>query len=105
MPDISSKITGFDWDKGNRAKNWSKHKILWQECEDIFFNKPLLVHPDVRHSGAEDRFQALGHSNNGKLLFISFTLRKDKIRVISAREMNRKERKIYNEQKEKNTEF
>ena len=104
MPDSSSKIVGFEWDGGNKTKNWLKHKILWQECEDIFFNKPLLIYPDIEHSDKEERYHALGHANNGKFLFISFTIRRDRIRVISAREMNRKERKIYHEQKEKNTE-
>ena len=103
MPKYSSKIIDFEWDEGNKTKNWFKHKVLWQECEDIFFNEPFLVNSDVKHSEKEERYQALGHTNIGRLLFISFTIRKGRIRVISAREMNRKERKVYNEQKETNT--
>ena len=103
--DLTFKTLSFDWDEGNKAKNWTKHKVLWQECEDVFFNDPLFIFPDIKHSEKEERYQALGHTNNKRLLFISFTIRKEKIRIISAREMSQKERKIYNEQKEKHTQI
>lgn len=90
-----SKITGFDWDQGNIEKNWIKHKIKAEECEQIFFNKPLIIFPDTRHSENENRFYALGRTIEKKLLFIVFTNRKDKIRIISARKMNNKEKNIY----------
>ena len=89
------KCTGFEWNKGNKDKNWVKHKISNAECEQIFFNRPLIVHFDEEHSKTEDRFFALGHTDLGRMLFIVFTIRDTKIRVISARDMSRKERKIY----------
>ncbi len=92
---LLQKCTGFDWDKGNKDKNWLKHRVSNSECEQIFFNRPLIVHFDERHSDKEDRFYALGHTDIGRMLFIVFTIRGTKIRVISARDMNRKERKIY----------
>ena len=98
---IDKKPAEFEWDEGNRAKNWTKHRVLWQECEDVFFNEPLFILPDIKHSDKEERYHALGHTNKDRLLFVSFTIRKGNIRVISAREMSRKERNIYNEQKEK----
>ncbi len=101
--DITRKIIGFEWDDGNRTKNWIKHRVSWLECENIFFNDPLFILPDPKHSDKENRYYALGHTNKNRLLFISFTVRKERIRVISAREMSRRERNIYNEKKEKNT--
>ena len=86
---------GFDWDDGNILKNEKKHGINWQSIEEIFSNKPLLVLKDEKHSIDECRCFALGHANNMQKLFIVFTLRDAKIRVISARLMNKKERIIY----------
>ena len=88
-------ITEFEWDDGNRDKNWKKHGITQNECEEIFFNQPLIVNEDLKHSERENRYQALGKTNESKLLFIVFTLRGNKIRVISARKMNRGEKQIY----------
>ena len=79
----------------NAGKNRQKHRVMPSECEQIFFNRPLVVADDVKHSGKEDRFYALGHTDNGRMLFVVFAVRRDKIRVISARDMNRKERKVY----------
>lgn len=93
-----SRIVGFDWDKGNISKNWKKHKVKAEECEQIFFNKPLIISPDPKHSQIEDRFYALGRTIEGKLLFIAFTIRKNKIRIISARIMNKIEKKIYEQE-------
>ncbi len=89
------RCTGFEWDKGNRDKNWLKHRVSNSECEQIFFNRPLIIHFDEMHSGKEDRFYALGHTDLGRNLFIVFTIRGTKIRVISARDMSREEREIY----------
>jgi len=89
------ECTGFEWDEGNKDKNWLKHKVSNSECEEIFFNQPLIVHFDKNHSKSETRFYALGHTDLTRKLFIVFTLRNRKIRVISARDMSRKERKIY----------
>ncbi len=91
------RIEGFDWDVGNDRKNAEKHGVGQAEAEQVFFNEPLLVVCDERHSSSEARFHALGHSDSGRLLHITFTLRQDLrlIRVISARDMHRKERVIY----------
>ncbi len=88
-------LTGFDWDDGNRDKNWIKHKVSNSECEEIFFNLPLLVEADAKHSIFEKRYYVLGQTNQSRFLFVIFTERNQKIRVISARDMNRKERSIY----------
>ncbi len=92
---ILSRLTGFDWDENNREKNWKKHQVLAGECEEVFFNLPLLLQTDSAHSGKEPRHYVLGHTIAGRRLFIAFTVREDKIRVISARDMSKKERKIY----------
>lgn len=91
-----AKITGFDWDEGNARKN-EKHGVSSAECEQVFFNAPLLLLDDVKHSEKESRFHALGKTDQERLLHITFTLREvgAKIRVISARDMHRKERVIY----------
>jgi uncharacterized DUF497 family protein len=91
-------VTGFDWDEGNATKN-EKHGVSRSEVERVFVNRPLLVVPDQMHSQDEDRFAALGATDEGRWLAVVFTLRegKTKIRPISARQMNRKERKVYEE--------
>lgn len=86
-----SKIEGFDWDKGN-LEHIKKHSVHYTECEEVFSNKPLLINEDKEHSIKETRFHALGIPNKGRILFITFTVRDNKVRVISAREANRKER-------------
>ncbi len=91
-----AKINGFDWDEGNVRKN-EKNGVSMAEAEQVFFNAPLLVLEDPRHSNQEPRFHALGKSDDRRPLHITFTLRyaEEKIRVISARDMHRKERAIY----------
>ncbi len=91
-----SKISGFDWDAGNRRKSIRKHDVSSLEAEQIFFNDPLVV-KDIKHSTEEPRLHALGQTDDGRFLHISFTVRKagTSIRVISARSMNRKERLLY----------
>ena len=88
-------LTGFQWDQRNLEKNWFKHGVSPLECEEIFFNQPLVVSPDVGHSDKEARFYALGRTDGDRYLFVVFTVRGRKLRVISARDMNRKERKVY----------
>jgi len=92
----SAKITGFDWDDGNARKN-DKHGVSTAEAEQVFFNDPLLLIADAKHSQGEPRFHALGKTDEGRALHITFTLRNagERIRVISARDMHRKERTIY----------
>jgi uncharacterized protein len=89
------KCTGFEWDKGNFIKNWEKHGVSILKCEQIFFNQPLITQHDEKHSTNESRYYALGQTDTFRRLFIVFTIRKNLIRVISARDMNRRERKDY----------
>ncbi len=94
MIDFSS-VTGFEWDDGNRDKSWKKHQVSNSECEEVFFNLPLLLKLDPTHSQAEERYYVLGQTNAGRRLFISFTIRGENIRVISARDMSKRERNFY----------
>lgn len=95
-----AKIMDFDWDDGNARKN-DKHGVSTTESEQVFFNEPLLLVADTKHSQAEVRFHALGKTDEGRTLHITFTLRNasKRIRVISARDMHRKERTIYEQAK------
>lgn len=90
-------VTGFNWDEGNSRKNPEKRSVSQSESEQIFFNEPLLVLEDSKHSQDEARYHALGETDDGRRLHITFTLRADGtlLRVISARDMHRKERAIY----------
>ena len=92
------RVSGFDWDEGNKQKNWEKHQVDFRECEEVFFNQPLLINEDTKHSSQEKRFYVLGQSDIGRTLFLVFMLRNSKIRVISARDQSKKERKIYEQQ-------
>ena len=89
------EFEGFDWDDGNVEKNWRSHRVTPSEVEQVFFNRPLLVADDVKHSEKEKRYYIFGQTDEGRFLFIAFTVRKKRIRVISSRDMNRKERKVY----------
>ncbi len=93
--DAISAATGFDWDEGNAPKIWERHSVSQAECEQVFFNEPLVVGEDVKHSAQEQRFYILGRTDQGRELFLVFTLRDDRIRVITARDMSRRERKVY----------
>lgn len=90
-------VAGFDWDAGNERKSADKHGVSKGEAEQVFFNQPLLVLEDDRHSLSEPRFHALGATNEARRLHITFTLRANGalIRVISARDMSVKERAVY----------
>jgi uncharacterized DUF497 family protein len=93
--DQLAECTGFEWDEGNFSKNWGKHGVSFLECEQIFFNQPLITQHDEKHSTNEPRYYALGQTDTYRRLFIVFTIRNNLIRVISARDMNRKERREY----------
>jgi hypothetical protein len=93
-----SQCDGFEWDEGNRDKNRLKHKVSNSECEELFFNEPLIILDDVAHSQDEARYAAYGVTNDGRRLHIIFTIRDGRHRVISARDMHRKERKFYDDQ-------
>ena len=94
---------GFDWDEDNAYKNWETHNVTPEEAEAIFFREPLVVRSDVRHSRREKRHYALGHTDAGRRLFVSFTVRRQLIRVISARDMNRRESKLFDRYEEENS--
>ncbi|MBI5599279.1 MAG: BrnT family toxin [Deltaproteobacteria bacterium] len=98
--DVLSGCTGFEWDEHNTEKNWQRHRVTPSECEEIFFNRPLVVTDDIKHSEKENRFYALGNTDAGRPLFAVFTVRGGNIRVISARDMNRKERMAYESHEE-----
>ena len=97
-------VTGFQWDSGNARKSFEKHDVTQAEAEQVFFNQPLLIAEDTEHSKQEPRFHALGRTDDDRRLHITFTLRKSGslMRVISARDMHRKERATY-EQIQENT--
>ncbi|MGJ7457798.1 BrnT family toxin [Halomonas sp. MA07-2] len=96
-----ARVIGFDWDEGNSRKSKEKHSVSQSEAESIFFNEPILVLEDAKHSQSEARFHALSETDDAQPLHITFTLREDGtlIRVIFARVMHRKERAIYEQAK------
>ena len=98
---ILQKCTGFEWDQYNSQKNWEKHKVTPAECEQVFFNQPIVIVEDIKHSQSEKRFYALGETDLRRRLFIVFTIRNNLIRVISARNMNKKEKRSYGKYEEK----
>ena len=92
-----AQIEGFEWDPGNERKSHQKHNVSQAEAEQVFFGTPLFVLEDLSHSYMEERFHALGKTRSGRLLHVTFTVRARRIRVISARDMHRKERRTYEE--------
>lgn len=103
MEGYNAHIEAFEWDTGNTFKSKQKHSVTNQESEEVFFNTPLIVLSDPLHSADEVRYLCLGTTHAGRRLFLSFTIRdKTVIRIISARDMNKKERTIY-ENKKKDT--
>ena len=95
MKETFSGLAGFEWDDGNRNKSQAKHKVLTGESEQLFFNEPLVVIDDAKPSQTEKRFAAFGVTNAGRQLMVIYTIRSDKIRIISVRDMHRKEREFY----------
>ncbi len=98
-----SKVIGFEWDKGNRDKSHLKHSVSQNEAEQVFVDEKLQVERDIKHQEIEDRFIAIGQNSKKTVLFIIFTMRNDKIRIISARIANKKERRLYEKKVKKNT--
>ena len=92
---VLSNASGFEWDNGNKGKNSVKHKVTDEECEEVFFDLRKKILKDALHSGKEERYVLLGRTRVGRLMFVVFTIRKQKIRVISARDINNKEKKLY----------
>ena len=89
-------LVGFQWDRGNWRKSELKHGVAMAEAQETLLNDPLCQ-ADPRHSDDEQRYVALGTTNEGRRLFVSFTIRRNRVRVISARPMSRKERAVYEE--------
>ena len=85
----------FEWDSGNSDKNLKKHRVTNQESEEVFINEPLIVIDDTVHSIKEKRFNAFGKTCDGRKLFLTFTIRNNKIRIISIRDMDKKEKTKY----------
>src|SRR3989344_3809008 len=100
--DSMDLLEGFEWDENNQNKNWLGHKVTNDECEDVFYNEPLVIFLDQKHSAQEKRFVAYGITDQKRKLTIIFTMRKNRIRVISARDQSKKERRTY-EKTEKST--
>lgn len=92
-----ARCESFDWDTGNALKVVTRHRVDPGECEQAFFGEPFIVDVDVKHSQHEARWRALGVTLAGRRLYVVFTLRESRIRVIAARDMNRKERQAYDQ--------
>ena len=90
-----NKILGFEWDKWNIYKNYKKHDITPNETEEVFLDEKVKIKKDIKHQEQEERFIAIGKTTQHKMLFIVFTIRKDKIRIISGRMANKKEKGVY----------
>jgi uncharacterized protein len=95
LSDTLAGLEGFQWDLGNSGKNLERHQVIDNEAEEAFFNQPVVVVDDTRHSVNERRFVLHGVTNAGRGLTVIFTTRGLLIRVISARDMSRKERGAY----------
>ena len=96
VSELITQCTGFQWDEGNLSKVWERHRVTPDECEQVFVNKPLSAVLNGEHSTVEEeRFTAFGQTRAGRRLCIVFTVRGSLIRVVSARDMNRRERKAY----------
>lgn len=95
FPEELARCSGFGWDADNTTKNWDLHHVTQAECEQAFFNRPILVAVDEGHSAEERRYAALGQTKTGRRLAIVFTIRGTPVRVMSARNMSRRERRIY----------
>jgi hypothetical protein len=95
FPEVLAHCTGFEWDAGNAEKNWRTHRVSQAEGEQAFFNRPVVIAPDLAHSGTESRYAALGRTHSGRRLSVVFTIRDSLVRIISARDMSRGDRRLY----------
>jgi len=98
-----AECVGFDWDEWNSGKIWERHGVTPEEAEDVFFHDPFVLRADRLHSVKEKRYGVLGQTSRGRKLFIAFTVRRKHIRVISARDMNRKENEEYGRHEEEDS--
>ena len=92
---VFKNLTAFEWDRGNKDKNLNKHRVTNEECEEVFFDFNKKIAVDGLHSGTEERYILLGKTKSERCLFLIFTVRNDKVRIISARDLNRKEKSLY----------
>ena len=92
-----SKITGFEWDQGNIDKSYHKHGVTPKEAEESFLDENVFLQEDIKHSEKEERFITISKISKNKMLFSIFTIRNKKIRIISTRTANKKERRLYEE--------
>ena len=97
-----TQAKGFDWDEWNTEKIWEKHQVSRAECEQVFFNQPFVVGEDTVHSQEEERFYVLGSADAGRDLFLVFTIRDGLVRIVTARDMSRNERRIYQDVEKEN---
>ena len=100
LPELFPGITGFHWDEGNSVKSWKRHGVTQAEAEQVFLNRPLVVGEARRHAAKEARQFVLGRTDQGRELTVVFTFRESLLRVISARPMSRKERRVYAQNQE-----
>lgn len=103
MVPILGNVDGFDWDEGNSNKNWHLHRVTDRECEEVFGNVPIVIVRDETHSDFETRYAARGTTDSKRLLTVIFTMRTGLIRVISGRDMTRREKLIYEEKTKRNS--
>jgi len=92
---FAARLAGFDWDRGNAEKNWAPHAVSRNEAEEVFFHEPVLLAEDAKHSTRVPRSLVLGRTAADRRIAVIFTVRRDLVRVISARPMSRKERTLY----------
>jgi hypothetical protein len=92
---IIPKPLSFEWDNGNQDKSWQKHQVSIVEAEEAFFDQNKKLYPDPIHSGKESRKILIGKTQKNRVLFIVFTIRKEKVRIISARDLNKREKGLY----------
>ena len=93
--ELFSGALEFEWDAGNQEKNLVKHGVSNAECEETFFDPHKRVLKEVLHvggSGQEKRHILIGRTKAERILYVVFTVRRNRVRVISARDLNRKER-------------
>lgn len=95
--DIFKDALHFEWDRGNKHKNFLKHNVTGEEAEEIFFDPhKRIVKADLMVK-EERRYLLIGKTKFGRSLFVVFTFRTNRVRIISARDLNRKEKKWYEE--------
>lgn len=105
MKRIFDKCDSFQWDEGNSVKNWIKNNVTVRECEQVFFNKPIIITDSMQNESKEKQWYLLGRTDENKELFVVFTIRRKQIRIISARNMSKKERAIYHEEVKKHSQI